>query len=207
MWVKGAHYFMRYPQCQSDGNRSGGKVQLVLLAAVPVFAFFLALYFSVSNLTQSATPFLERLLVSVHISGATMGQLLAISSGGISYIFLWQNKRLKQKRWQPLGRHLPALELWGELLGASLWTGFIFLTLALFSGGLLIWFFPLLASHLPRSKILWASLVWGWYLVILYARARGNVTTLVTARLSLVGFCLLVLVFFGLSFLLWGETQ
>lgn len=204
-WVKGGRFFMRYLYDDTNQSRNGGKIPLVLLVAVPLFIFFFALYASVPRFLESSTSPVEKWMLSLHISGATMGQLLAFLSSGISVAFLWQNNRLKKKRWQPMMMRLPSLELLGELLRASLWTGFAFLTLALLSGACLIWFFPLLAPHLPHSKILWASLVWGWYLVLLLARERGHLPLLLTARLSLVGFCLLVVVFFVLSFLLWGS--
>ncbi len=197
---------MRHLHDQKEETRSCGKIQPVFLFAIPVFVFFLTLYLSVPYLTQASTSPFEKLILSLHISCATMGQLLAFLSSGIAISFLWQNKRLKQKRLHQY-RRLPSLEQLGDLLGASLWTGFGFLTLALGSGGFLIWFFPLLAPHLPLSKILWASLVWGWYLVILLARRRWYIQTLLVARLSLVGFCLLVVVFFGLSFLFWGQNH
>src|SRR3990167_4952636 len=109
-WVKRSHFFMRHLNSDRSEDRSSGRVRLVLLFTVPLFAFFFALYVSTSRSVPLDTHPLETLLLGLHIAGATMGQLLAFLSSGIALAFLWQNKCLKQKRWQPIMLCLPALD-------------------------------------------------------------------------------------------------
>jgi len=180
-------------------------VDSVFFFASPVLTFLLGLYFFATSLHPSMPQYLEKTLLGLHIAGASMGQLLALTSGILSVLFLWQEKLLKQKNLRHLPPRLPSLESLGEILSASLFIGFLYLTLALISGILYILFFTEYRHVLPQGKILWASLVWGWYLVILLSQRWGHMPTRRIAIMSLVGFCFLALAFFGLAFLFVGE--
>ena len=140
------------------------------------------------------------LLSSVHILLAICGEAFAIGACGLAILYLWQRHILKNKLLQWLGLEIPALDRIGSYLGYSLWLGFIFLTIGLLTGALYSrWQARPLDGEL-QLKIVWALAVWGWYLVILVRKNVFNGSARSIARMSLGGFVLLAVSFFGLLF-------
>jgi hypothetical protein len=85
------------------------------------------------------------------------------------------------------------------LLVVTLWMGFAFISLGLVSGGILTRFFPAPGGAAVLGwKIIWALMVWVWYLAILLARNIFAVSGKHIAQMSVAGFFLLSAFFFGL---------
>lgn len=140
------------------------------------------------------------LLSSIHIMLAICGEAFAIGACGLAILYLWQRHVLKNKLLQWLGLEIPALDRIGSYLGYSLWLGFIFLTIGLLTGALYSrWQARPLDGEL-QLKIVWALAVWIWYLVILVRKNVFNGSARTIARMSLGGFVLLAVSFFGLLF-------
>ena len=142
----------------------------------------------------------ENLFLACHVAGATMGQILALQAGLVAVLYLWQQSLLKRKLLDQLTSRVPSLELLEKILVASLWAGFLFLTAALISGTIYFrWYFQGSLSHYGE-KVAWAVTVWLCYLAALLARDFFNISTKRVAQISLLGFLLLAMAFFGLSF-------
>ncbi|MGE0173052.1 MAG: cytochrome c biogenesis protein CcsA [Oligoflexales bacterium] len=138
-------------------------------------------------------------LPTVHISLAILGEAFAICAFGVSALYLLQHRALKKKQLYLISPVTPPLDKLDRLLVFTLWVGFIFISLGLVSGGILTRFFP--SPHAEMSlgwKIIWATLVWAWYLAILLARNIFAVSGKHLAQMSVAGFLLLSAFFFGL---------
>ncbi|MCB9228894.1 MAG: cytochrome c biogenesis protein CcsA [Deltaproteobacteria bacterium] len=141
-----------------------------------------------------------QLYLAFHIAGATMGQLLALLASLVAVLYLWQQRLLKKKLLEQLTSRIPALDLLETILIAVLWAGFFFLTAALISGAVYFcWYFDG-SMQIYGRKITWALTVWSCYFLALLARHWFHVPFKRIAQISLIGFCLLLITFFGLSF-------
>lgn len=140
-------------------------------------------------------------LQAFHIVGATVGQLLALVACIVALVYLWQRNVLKKKTFNQLSRRVPALDWLEKILMGCLWTGFVFLTMALVSG---IYYFFNQAEYTAASieKFVWASLVWLWYLATIVMRKVYSQPSRRIAHMSLVGFMLLGAAVFGLLFMI-----
>ena len=87
----------------------------------------------------------------------------------------------------------------GKALTVSLWGGFALLTFGLLSGA---WFTQLYTPSPELRlgwKIAWAVLVWIWYLATLLAKNVFNRPSKRIAQMSLAGFMLLAMTYFGMG--------
>lgn len=144
-------------------------------------------------------------LAGFHVTMALAGQAMAIAACVLSILYLWQHRALKQRRIMELGSRVPSLERLDECLRVALITGFVTLTLSLVTGALFMTALPpgISATMLValRAKILWAIAVWSWYLATLVARNVLRSPVRIIARMSVGGFALMSLAWFGLFFL------
>jgi ABC-type uncharacterized transport system permease subunit len=97
--------------------------------------------------------------------------------------------------------NIPAIDKLGGLLGKSLWSGFVFLTLGLLSGALYTQLNGAMQQLHLEFKVIWAICVWIWYLATLLAKNIFNRPSKRIAQMSLAGFLLLAISYFGMGFL------
>lgn len=142
------------------------------------------------------------LLLEFHIFTAAVGQGFAIIAFGISCLYLFQRRALKFKKFQYLGEATPPLDRLERLLIASTWIGFALLTVGLFTGAIYTAISPPNSIAGLTIKVIWASIVWVWYLGILLARNVFDHRFSTIAKMNIVGFTLLLVMFFGL--VKWG---
>ena len=143
-------------------------------------------------------------LASAHIFMAILGEAFAICACAISIVFLIQSRALKRKQYGWLTGSITPLDTLDRALLLSLWAGFFFITLGLISGAI----YTQTANTLPKmrltGKIIWALSVWLWYLTILLSRNIFKLSERRIAQMSMIGFLLLSISFFGL--VRWGEN-
>lgn len=203
----------------SSPTKQLGLITLVAAAVIPCFLWLkispllpysaiIATLLTLVHLIDSARwdtiqanpNYPHQIFVIFHVVGALMGEGLALCASIVAVVFLWQQRALKQKLLDELTSRIPSLELLAKILTACMWAGFLFLTAALLSGLFYLDFSPQTSSSEQIAKIIWASLVWSWYLAILVARYMGQLSTKRIAQMNLWGFLLLAITFFGLSF-------
>lgn len=109
-------------------------------------------------------------------------------------LLAYQNNRLKQKRPLGLARILPALQTQEALLFQFVGLGFFLLSLSLLSGFTFIE--NLFAQHLAHKTILSVS-AWLVFGLLLWGRAVHGWRGRTAIRLSLTGFGVLLLAYFG----------
>ena len=142
----------------------------------------------------------EGSFLACHIAGALAGEIFAVIACFLSIVYLGQRRFLKEKRFAHLIRKLPALDFLEDVWIALLSTGFLFLSVALVSG--VIFLFYTETDHFRDhiTKLIWALVVWIWYLSALFARLVRDLPTKTLAKQSVLGFCLLLGAYFGFIF-------
>lgn len=134
-------------------------------------------------------------LLGVHIAGALIGQILSLSSAVVALLYLWEHRVLKRKPISSLRARalIPPLDLLGRTLQWCLRLGFVFLSATVLSGFAYIAMVP---AHSITAKLIWACVVWAFYLSILVAQRVFYLSVGRMAKLSLVGFTMLSVIFF-----------
>jgi ABC-type uncharacterized transport system permease subunit len=154
-------------------------------------------------------------LMGLHIIMAVFGQSFAIIACAVSIFYLWQQSLLKKKLINQLPRSLPAIDKLDSLLTLTLWVGFVFITLSLLSGAIYTQLFATRGGDETAAglrggfglelKVAWAITIWLWYLATLLARNIFNRPGKRIAQMSLGGFVLLAMTYFGMGFFKpWG---
>lgn len=166
------------------------KVKAIVAFLAPVVSIimlFQILYF----MPQVIPP-----AMSIHVLLAIAGQAFACCACALSLLYLWQHRVLKKKIIKWFGIETSALETLGKVLQTCLWVGFILLTISLATGfaSMHAW------QQSLQLKIAWAVSVWVWYAAILVSRHLFDNSLRGVALMSLVGFLLLSLSFYGLLF-------
>jgi ABC-type uncharacterized transport system permease subunit len=137
-----------------------------------------------------------------HISG---GMMLHISSSLLAYSVLTlaavqaaalslQDHQLKQRRTRGIVQILPPLQLMESMLFELLWIGLGLLTISIVSGALFV--DDLFAQHLAHKTVLTIA-AWLLFATLLWGHYQLGWRSKTAVRLTLAGFTLLMLAFFG----------
>ena len=161
-----------------------------------LLAIHLGLEWSRAQFEQS----LGSAYLACHITGAIAGEILAVCAAVIALFYLVQRRFLKEKRFAKLMLKIPALDLLDNLLVVTLGAGFLFLSVALLSGTVFLWHLEAQNKAALTVKLVWALTVWIWYFAALFSRVALQFSTKKLARMSLMGFILLVGAYFGFIF-------
>ncbi len=179
-----------------------GRVHIQSFQAIvyPLIILLFAVYLAMEWYSRHSEQHLGSGFLACHIAAAIAGEMLALSAAVVALFYIVQRRFLKEKHFAKLILRLPALDLWEDLLVVSLSAGFLFLTVALLSGGI----FLLHLQQDERSpftvKLVWALSVWIWYFAAWLVRAALRFSTIKLAQMSLLGFLLLVGAYFGFIF-------
>lgn len=138
-------------------------------------------------------------LGQIHIASAVLGQAFAIIACAISVVYLWQQNLLKKKLLDQLPVGVPAMDRLSRMLMLALWSGFVLITLGLVSGALFVQVSPVDPELRLGAKVMWAIIVWLWYLATLLARNVLGKPMKRIAQMSLFGLLILALTYFGMG--------
>ncbi len=139
-----------------------------------------------------------KLLVQVHIYASVIGEAFGILAVAVAILLIIQYRAMKMKQ---LNRLLVAnLSLAGleKALFNCIWLGFLFLTTGLILGTIYTQFYAGQQTPEITSKIIWALVVWAWYLAILLGRNVFKISGKKMANMTFIGFGIMALGFFGL---------
>jgi ABC-type uncharacterized transport system permease subunit len=137
-----------------------------------------------------------------HLSG---GMILHISSSILAFAVLTlaaiqaavlalQDRQLKQRHTQGIVQILPPLQLMESMLFELLWIGLALLTIAIVSGAVFV--DNLFAQHLVHKTVLTVA-AWLLFATLLWGHYQLGWRSKTAVRLTLGGFALLMLAFFG----------
>ncbi|BBH53469.1 hypothetical protein JCM31447_19120 [Fluviispira sanaruensis] len=169
---------------------------------LPAFSFLVG---ALTFLLATISPFLDPTplynaasgdwLVFLHIGTAALGEAIFVASFCASLLYLREYTKLKQKKLEKV--HSPiSLAALEKLVERSSLIGLTFITISLLSGLALI-FIGKVTVQVGIVKILWAFLVWGWYVMTIFGRSLWGWRGRKGARLTVFGMLLLILGFFG----------
>lgn len=109
-------------------------------------------------------------------------------------LLYWQNSHLKKRQLSGFIKHLPPLQTMESLMFELVWVGVLLLTCGIVLGSFYV--DDMFAQHLAHKTIL-SIIAWGIFTTLLAGRIlwgwRGNQAI----RWVLVGFCMLMLAYFG----------
>ena len=177
-----------------------GAFTAPLIALVLMLQGFFGHAAGVARGTESLIP-----IVTLHVASAVLGQTLVVAACATSLLFLWQQRLLKSRQVEKVPASFPAMDTLARALAAFLWSGFILITLSVLSGAAFTMIYGVPVQMQLGIKILWAILVWVWYLAILVLRNILGYSTQKVARMSLIGFVLVAISGFGMVFVgSWG---
>jgi cytochrome c-type biogenesis protein CcsB len=170
---------------------------------IPILGSFILPVAFLSLVSASALPNEVRNL-NVTLKSAWLGihttlSLLGIVAFSVAFVagvmYLMQDRLLKSKQFGPLSHKLPALDLLDRWNQASILAGFPLLTLGIISGAM--WSQYAVGSFWGPNhpKQMLASGVWLFYLVVLHGRVTIGWRAKLAARMAIVGFAGVILVF------------
>lgn len=137
-------------------------------------------------------------LLDFHIYASVLGQSFAIFALSIAILLLIQQRAMKKKQLNLLLGSTLSLASLEKTLFLCLWAGFIFLSIGLILGAVFTQFYAETPTEIA-TKVVWAILVWSWYLLTLLAKNVFKLSTKKIAVMTLVGFGIMALGFFGLT--------
>lgn len=183
------------------------QIELVGAFTAPVIAVILmsGIFFRANSYPPSLAQ--HEIGMRIHVAAAILGQALAILACGMSLLLLWLDKKLKSKQLTELPTKFPGINTLNNALYVTLWAGFLFITISLLTGSVyaVLGNMPGLANM--ATKVTWAILVWVWYLGILVLKGLLGYRPQKVAKMSLVGFLILALSWFGLvNWMPWGQS-
>lgn len=171
-----------------------GAFTAPVIAVTLMYSIFLGPQISQTGLSDLGPA------MKVHVASAIIGQSFAVIACGISLLFIWLDKKLKKRQLNDLPQSFPAISSLTNALNIALWIGFTFISLGLVSGALYFMVGSVSTEMNIMPKVIWAVFVWVWYLSILVLKGILNYRPQRVARMSLIGFTLLAVSWFGLVF-------
>ena len=207
--------------CSFFGPYYSQSSGLVLIAAMGVITIFSHSYFKIKTMGLFVSPLATLVLAylavsyprhshhveqsppglfaSFHIGVSVLGVAFGISAFAVSLLYLFQQRALKKKLFNFLSSATPPLDKLENSLMFTLWAGLACFTLGVITGAIYLGFFVQGSISGIVWKVVWAIFVWFWYLMILLAKNVLGRSGSVIARMSLVGFVILLGFFFGLD--------
>jgi ABC-type uncharacterized transport system permease subunit len=171
-------------------------VQTLLVGLFPLSAVSILL----ATLAPS-DPFEQRLAptVVIHIASSLAANAMLALAAMQAVIVAVQDKNLRTHHNKGVTRWLPPLQKMERLLFELLWIGFALLSLAILSG----FFFleDMLAQHVAHKPV-FTLCAWLVYSVLLWGHYKLGWRSRTAVKLTLSGFALILLAYFGSKFVL-----
>ncbi len=156
-------------------------------------------FFFVSHHSQATVGDSPTGLMAAHILTSVLGEAFSIIAFAIAVFYLLQQRALKQKQLDRLQHTQISISKLNQALIVSIWIGFLLLTCGLILGAIYSQFYYQGERSELLGKIIWAFMVWLWYLATLSSRNIFNFSAKRLAWMTIFGFILLALGLFGIN--------
>ena len=170
-----------------------GMPALSFLSGAVIWLLTVVTPFFMDNSTYSSHPI--SWLSGLHITTAVGGEALFVLAFCTSLLYLWDYRRLKSKHLERRPA-FPSLDTLDKLVGRASHAGLFLISTSLVSGIALVFHGSSLQS-VGSTKIVWAFMVWGWYVLALFGRGFWGWRGRKGAQLSLWGTLLMLCALFG----------
>lgn len=166
-----------------------GNTKFLGIVTLPIISLIFLFDFSINPVSVALDNFLF-----IHVLISLISYSILCLSAAQSIILKIQEKRLQAN--QPTGiiSSLPSLDAMDNLLFKILALGILFLSLSLFSG--FIFLEDIFAQHLAHKTIL-SLLAWIIFVLLIYGRQKYGWRGSKAANITLIGFFILFLSYFG----------
>jgi cytochrome c-type biogenesis protein CcsB len=183
------------------------KYKIDLLGAF-IMPIVLVLMLSSSMLPRGIEPALNPVLKSywlgIHTTLAFLGDAAFAMACGVGIMYLIQERYLKSKHLSSLFQRLPSIQVLDEINYRLITLGFPLLTLAIITG--VIWANTAWGTYWRWDpKEVWSLITWIIYALVLHLRLSIGWRGKKAAILSIIGFCIVIFTFFGVTLLLKGK--
>jgi ABC-type uncharacterized transport system permease subunit len=169
------------------------RVDALGLAAYPA-AFALLLLANLTPASERADPILLSLYLPVHATLAFFGYAALFVAFAMGGLYLVQERELKSRSPRAFYYLAPSLERCDTISGRSVTVGFVFLTLAIFTG--VLWSEQARGRPFTGDAKEWSALLaWVIYVVLILARRRAGWGGRRAALLGIAGFASVVFTF------------
>jgi cytochrome c-type biogenesis protein CcsB len=173
---------------------------LALAAVIMPLAFGLTLAASVvKGGAQPLPDMLRSTWLPVHVLLALLGDAVFAIASAASVLYLVQERRLKRHSGRGVLHGLPSLERLDSLSHSCLKWGLILLTLGMVTG--IVWAHESAwnTTWMADPKVLFTTVVWVLYVVLLQGRMTAGWQGHWAAQLTIMGFAVIVVSFFGVN--------
>ncbi len=167
----------------------------MIILPVTAVSLFAGFFFSSDRIISES----ENIGLNIHIILSIAAYSLLTLAAIQSVVLAIQERRLRSKHPVQVMRILPPLQTMEELLVQLLGLGFFLLSLSLATG--LMFVFDIHEQHLTHKTVL-SLLAWLFYGLVLFGRWAWGWRGKYLIRLTLGGFILLMLAYFGSKFVL-----
>ena len=158
---------------------------------------------SMSGEIRPLPPALQSLWLPVHAAVCLMAYAIFFLSFVLSVMYLIQERQIKKKRLRGLFQRLPSLEGLDFMGYRCIMTGFVLLTVGIFTGS--VWAEQAWGSYWSWDpKETWSLITWFLYAAILHQRFAVGWRGRRAAYLTIVAFSALLFTFLGVNLLLPG---
>ena len=132
--------------------------------------------------------------MTLHIGSSMLAYAVLTLAAIQSAVIAAQDHQLRHRHTRGIIQVLPPLQLMETILFELLWVGVIMLTIAIGSGAVFI--DDIFAQHLVHKTVL-TIFAWALFSVLLWGHYQLGWRSQTAVRLTLAGFALLMLAFFG----------
>jgi len=179
------------------------KVSILCSFVMPVVFLLMVSSSMLPQENKPLSPVLQSYWLVIHTVVAFLGNAAFAIAFGVGMMYLVQEHYVKSKHFGGIFGRLPSLQTLDELNYKLITLGFPLLTLAIITGSL--WAESAWGSYWrwdPRE--VWSLTTWFIYAIILHARLIAGWRGRRAAMLSIAGFLIILVTFFGITLLQKG---
>jgi cytochrome c-type biogenesis protein CcsB len=179
------------------------KIMLLSSFIMPIVFSLMLVSSMLSREMKPLSPVLQSYWLGIHAVFAFLGNASFALAFGVGLMYLVQEHYVKSKHPGGLFERLPSLQTLDEINYRLITIGFPLLTLAIITGAL--WAESAWGSYWnwdPRET--WSLITWFIYAIVLHARLIAGWRGRRAALLSIIGFCTIIIAFFGIKLLQKG---
>ncbi|MCX8021379.1 MAG: c-type cytochrome biogenesis protein CcsB [Syntrophorhabdaceae bacterium] len=179
------------------------KVEILGAVILPVVLVILIFATAMPSDIRPLPPVLNSYWLPIHTIFSFIGNAIFLVSFFISITYLIVEKGLKEKRFSFSIMRFPSLEVLDSINYRCMSYGFIFLTIGIITGS--IWASNAWGAYWSWDpKETWSLITWIIYAVLIHNRMAIGWRGRKTAYMMILGFFSMLVMFFGVNFLLGG---
>jgi cytochrome c-type biogenesis protein CcsB len=179
------------------------KISILGSIIAPLLSLMFIWALSLPNNIKPLAPILQSYWLPIHTIFAFVGNSIFFVSFFVSVLYLFLERGIKRKRFSPISRRFPSLEMLDSINYRCMSYGFPFLTIGIITGSLwagIAW--GSYWSWVPKET--WALITWFVFAILILTRLGMGGRGRKTAYMMIVGFFSILFTFLGINFVIGG---